>query len=183
MLEPPQHNPMQAIHMPHTSPIQAPYRPLKGEHRTGKACVGGRLAGHLVHILSPLVGHYTHDTHALSSKGPPASPKPQRPTAPNPPFQNTLVHPTTTTPPHHHNPAAPTTDIPPPTPRVNLAGQGQKGGRPCRCRCSASKVGPRRPHGSLYSASPARDARRSQAAKPAGQRRGEKRGPNIAVAG
>ena len=85
MLEPPQHN---AIHRPHTGPIQAPYRPLKGHHQTGAACVGGPLAGHLVHILSPLVGHYTHthDTHAQSSKGPLASPKPHRATTPNPPF-------------------------------------------------------------------------------------------------
>ena len=132
----------QAPHGPHADPIGAPCRPLKGQHQTGTACVGGPLAGRPLHILSPLVGHYTHDTHALSSKGPPASPKPHRPTAPNPPFQNTLVHPTTTTPPNHRHTAAPTTDIPPQQPGMNHAGQGEKGGRPCRCRCSASKAGP-----------------------------------------
>ena len=101
------------------------------------------------------MGHYTHDTHAQSSRGPLASPKPHKPTAPNRPFQNTLVNPDTSTSPHHHQPAAPTTDITPQHPGMNLAGRGEKGGRPCRCICSALKAGPRRLHRSLYSASPA----------------------------
>ena len=117
---------MQAIQRPRTGPLQAPYRPLKGQHHTGTACVAGPLAGHLLHILSPLVGHYTHDTQAQSSKGPPPSPKPHRPTAPNPPFQNTLVQPTTTTTPHHHHPAARTIDIPPMSPVSILQGRGRR---------------------------------------------------------
>ena len=62
------------------------------------------------------------------------------------------------------------------------AGQGEKGVTPCRCRCSASKAAPRRPHRSLYTASPARDATRSRAAKPAVRRWGGSRGPNTAAA-
>ena len=73
MLQPPQHSPMQATH---TGPIQAPIQAHKGQHQTSTACVGGPLAGHLVHMLSPLVGHlvhmlsqfvghYTHDTQRI----------------------------------------------------------------------------------------------------------------------
>ena len=128
------------------------------------------LVGHLVHMLSPLLGHYTHDTQTT-----PCEPKaPQAHTA-EPTVPNTWC-----TPPP---PSRARYQYPPQHPGVNPAGQGEKGVRPCRCRCNASKAGPSRPHRSLYSASPARDARRSQAAKHAVQRWGGIRGPNTAAAG
>ena len=144
------------------------------------ACFGfGSLCrGRLVYILSPLVRRDMHGTHAHTCPHMPTYiptakdplPKLHRSTAPSPPFQNTVVHPTTTQP-------RPLPISLPQHPAVNPAGQGEKGGRPCRCRCNACKARPRRPHRSSYSASLGRDARRSQAAKPAGQRRGEMRGP------
>ena len=97
-----------------------------------------------------------------------------RATTPNPPFQT----PWCTPPPPSRAPY----QYSPQHPGVNPAGQGEKGVTPCRCRCSASKAGRRRPHRSLYTASPARDARRSRAAKPAVRRWGGRRGPNTAAA-